>query len=134
MQMLDGEKMKESMSAYGARFHHGFCCVRVRVIGLRLLYGAHFRRKLYKIKISDGAIHCTARSAIELHAFAPVEALGMRVAPMVNFVVVRSSYRLALYIPSKLWKATATQIATLTLTLTINSVQTLEGTGDVCRT
>jgi hypothetical protein len=26
-------------------FHHGFCCVRVRVIGLRLLYGARFSTK-----------------------------------------------------------------------------------------
>jgi hypothetical protein len=26
-------------------FHHGFCCGRVSIIGLRLLYGARFRQK-----------------------------------------------------------------------------------------
>jgi hypothetical protein len=32
---------------YGARFHHGFCCVRVSSIGLRLLYGVRFSTGFY---------------------------------------------------------------------------------------
>jgi hypothetical protein len=30
------------VDGYGARFHHGFCCVRVSIIWLRLLFGARF--------------------------------------------------------------------------------------------
>jgi hypothetical protein len=32
---------------HGARFHPGFCRVRVKVIGLRLLYGARFSTEIY---------------------------------------------------------------------------------------
>jgi hypothetical protein len=31
---------------YGARFYHGFCCVRVSIVGLRLLYGARFQKEI----------------------------------------------------------------------------------------
>jgi hypothetical protein len=48
---------------YGARLHHGFCCVRVSSIGLRLLYAARFQMEF------------TLEDAIELHTFAPLEAL-----------------------------------------------------------
>jgi hypothetical protein len=34
-------------SLYGARFNHGFCCVRDIIIGLRLLYGARFPAEIY---------------------------------------------------------------------------------------
>jgi hypothetical protein len=51
---------------YGARFHHGFCCVGVgSSIGLWLLYGARFSTEIH-----------TLEDAIEFHAFAPpLEAL-----------------------------------------------------------
>jgi hypothetical protein len=49
---------------YGARFHHGFYCVRVSGIGLRLLCGACFRQKL------------TLDDAIEVHVLALLEALA----------------------------------------------------------
>jgi hypothetical protein len=28
-------------------FHHGFCCVRFKVVGMRLLYGARFPAEIY---------------------------------------------------------------------------------------
>jgi hypothetical protein len=46
-------------------FNHGFCFVRVRVIGLRLLYGVRFSSAI-----------CALEDAIELHAFAPLGALA----------------------------------------------------------
>ena len=50
---------------HGARFHPEFCCVRVRVIALRLLYGARFPAEIH-----------TLEDAIGFHAFAPLEALA----------------------------------------------------------
>jgi hypothetical protein len=46
-------------------FHHGFCCVRVRAIGLRLLCGALFLTGI-----------CTLGDSIEFYAVAPLEALA----------------------------------------------------------
>jgi hypothetical protein len=54
-------------------FHHGSCCVRVIIIGLRLLYGARFSTANYSPK-----------NSIAFHAFAPLEALA-RVRPMTFF-------------------------------------------------
>jgi hypothetical protein len=49
-----------------APFHHGFCSVRGRAIGLRLMCGARFPIE-----------NLHSRSAIELHTFAPpLEALA----------------------------------------------------------
>jgi hypothetical protein len=51
------------VTMYGARFHPGFCRVRVSIIGLWLLYGARFPTEIFHSK-----------DAIEFHAFAPLEA------------------------------------------------------------
>jgi hypothetical protein len=61
--------LSRQITLYGARFHHGFCCVkvRVRVIGLRLLYSARLRRKY------------TLEDAIKFHAFDLLEGAAMRV-------------------------------------------------------
>jgi hypothetical protein len=51
---------------YGARLHHGFCCVRVSIIELRLLYGVRFSTAIYTLEYDIG-----------FHAFAPpLEALA----------------------------------------------------------
>ena len=53
-------------------FNHGFCCVRVSSIGLRLLYGAEsFPTEIY-----------TLEDAIEFHAFAPPLEARASVWPM----------------------------------------------------
>jgi hypothetical protein len=46
-------------------FHYGFCCVRISIVGLRLLYGARFQTEM---------LH--SRSAIEYQTFAPLEAVS----------------------------------------------------------
>jgi hypothetical protein len=43
------------------RFDHGFCCVRVRTIGLRLLYGARFHHGFCCVRVGTIGFCCTVR-------------------------------------------------------------------------